>query len=121
MATRDTNGCPFISTATYIAGGGNLERCSDMAFMRNPLYILMQDGTVHITNTEKGWGVPFPQELFDEIVIMRYYNMSEQERRSAIDRVVKTQFETGADGVRSARGLPTVMQRALEEVDHEKG
>jgi hypothetical protein len=90
-----------------------------MAFMRDPLYILMQDGTVHmhITAAESSWGVPIPQDLFDEIVMMRYYNMSEEERRAAIKRALETQFETGADGVRKASGLPTVMERVDMEVE----
>lgn len=88
-----------------------------MAFMRNPLYILMQDGLVRMENQnltieEATWGFPVPQELFDEIVMMRYYNMTEEERRAAINRALVTQFETGADGIRKATGLAGVMGRA---------
>lgn len=87
-----------------------------MAFMRDPLYILMQDGQVRIY----GPGVRerfaafghYPQDWFDQIVMMRYYNMTEEERRAVIAQVLETQFETGADGIRKASGLPTVMERA---------
>lgn len=88
-----------------------------MAFMRDPIYILMQDGTVHIhlTGVESSWGSPIPQPLFDEIVMMRYYNMAEEERRAAINRAIATQCETGADGIRKASGLPTVMERLMQK------
>jgi hypothetical protein len=85
-----------------------------MAFMRNPLYILMQDGKVDIYFRDGI--VPFTQELFDEIVMMRYYNMTEEERRATINRVLETQLETGADGIRKASGLSTVMERVHENV-----
>lgn len=81
--------------------------------MRDPLYILMQDGKTRINN--KGYGIIIDQDVFDEIVMMRFYNMTEDERRAAIQRVLDTQFETGADGVRKASGLPTVMERARLE------
>jgi hypothetical protein len=103
-----------------------------MAFMRDPLYILMQDGAVQIVNTrilgeddqaevedqiaEHG-STYMSQQTFDAIVMMRYYNMSEEERRAAIKRALETQFETGADGVRKASGLPTVMERVDMEVE----
>lgn len=82
-----------------------------MAFMRDPLYILMQDGQVRMYDTKFG-GFHLSQELFDEIVMMRFYNMTTNERREAIDRVIETQFETGANGLRKASGLSTVMERA---------
>lgn len=90
-----------------------------MAFMRSPLYILMQDGQVKLYATwsesknpvKTGGDMFLTQDLFDEIIMMRYYNMTEEERRAAIERVLYTQFETGADGVRKASGLPTTMER----------
>jgi hypothetical protein len=88
-----------------------------MAFMRDPLYILMQDGYVDITTTDGQRTLALEQGTFDAIVMMRYYNMSEEERRAAIKRVLETQFETGADGVRKASGLPTVMERVDMEVE----
>lgn len=89
-----------------------------MAFMREPLYIVMQDEKVDIyfIFSPDHLHVPFSQSLFDEIVMMRYYNMTEEERKAAIARVLDTQFETGADGVRKASGLPTVMERVDAEV-----
>lgn len=83
-----------------------------MAFMRNPLYILMQEGKVRLHN--KGYGIVIDQAVFDEVVMMRYYNMTEEERRATIDRVLATQFETGADGIRKASGLSTAMGRAFK-------
>lgn len=88
-----------------------------MAFMREPLYILMQDGYVDMTTADGARKMSFSQELFDEIVIMRYYNMTETERREAIQRTLKTQFETGADGIRKASGKSTVMERAKAELE----
>jgi hypothetical protein len=91
-----------------------------MAFMRDPLYILMQDGEVTVYDGPgvKGFNAfgIWPQELFDEIVMMRYYNMTEEERRATINRVLETQLETGADGIRKASGLSTVMERVHENV-----
>jgi hypothetical protein len=80
-----------------------------MAFMRNPLYILMQEGKVRLHN--KGYGMVIDQAAFDMIVMMRYYNMTDVERRAAIDLAIATQAETGADGVRKAVGLTTVQER----------
>jgi hypothetical protein len=80
-----------------------------MAFMRNPLYILMQDDVVQIHGVKQN--LVTTQEIFDMIVMMRYYNMTEVERRDAIGLVVDSQFETGADGVRKASGLMTSMER----------
>lgn len=84
-----------------------------MAFTREPLYVLMQDGMVRMAHPDphSDWYVEMAQEIFDEMVMMRYYNMTEEERRAAINRVLATQFETGADGIRKASGLPTVMER----------
>lgn len=90
-----------------------------MAFMREPLYILMQDGKVDVYFRE-GSPAPFTQALFDMIVMMRYYNMTEEERKAAIARVLDTQFETGADGVRKASGLPTVMERVDAEIERSR-
>lgn len=86
-----------------------------MAFMRDPLYILMQDEKVRISN--KGYGIVIDQLTFDEIVMMRYYNMTEVERREAIARALATQAETGADGIRKAVGLPSVMERVNAAVE----
>lgn len=86
-----------------------------MAFMRHPLYILMQDGKVRISN--KGYGIVIDQLTFDEIVMMRYYSMTEVERREAIACALATQAETGADGIRKAVGLPSVMERVDAEVE----
>lgn len=80
-----------------------------MAFMRQPLYVLMQDGKVRLHT--KGYGIVVDQADFDDLVMMRYYNMSEEERRATIGRVLETQFETGADGIRKASGLPTTIER----------
>ena len=96
-----------------------------MAFMRNPIYIIMQDGFVSIVDPDSKSGSSaqhfnFTQELFDEIVMMRYYNMTNAERMDAVDRVLKNQFETGADGLRKASGLPTVMERVDEEVERQR-
>lgn len=91
-----------------------------MAFMRDPLYILMQDGHVTIYTTDGARTMGFSQELFDEIVVMRYHNMSIDEIETAINRVLATQFETGADGVRRANALPTVMERVNEAVAPKK-
>jgi hypothetical protein len=83
-----------------------------MAFMRVPYYILMQDGQVNINScAHPEVAMTMSQEVFDMIVMMRYYNMTEEERRDAIGLVVDSQFETGADGVRKASGLSTVMER----------
>lgn len=82
-----------------------------MAFMRDPFYILMQDGQVNIHNPRSGGSLTLAQEVFDEIVMMRYYNMTEVERREAIAHALESQFETGADGVRKASGESTVMER----------
>jgi uncharacterized protein YbjQ (UPF0145 family) len=95
-----------------------------VAFMRSPLYIMMQDGVVSIVDEYSGrrgtQHMSTTQELFDEIVMMRYYNMTEQERRDAIDRVLATQAETGADGVRKAVGLPSVMERVDAEMERRR-
>lgn len=93
-----------------------------MAFMRFPIYILMQDGFVSIvdeTSMSKSSAqhFSFTQELFDEIVMMRYYNMTEEERREAIGRALVSQFEMGADGIRKASGLPTSMERVDAELE----
>lgn len=89
-----------------------------MAFMRDPVYILMQDGLVDIHSLQAPrTNALFTQELFDEIVIMRYYNMTEVERRAVIDRVLEWQFEIGADGVRKASGLPTTMERVILQLE----
>lgn len=87
-----------------------------MAFMRDPLYILMQNGRVTMYRGP-AHTLAVKQDTFDEIVMMRYYNMTEVERRATINRIRKTQFETGADGVRKACGLPTVMERVDAEVE----
>src|SRR4051812_18199766 len=90
-----------------------------MAFMRSPFYITMQDGFVSVVDEYSGrytQHLSMSQDLFDEIVMMRYYNMTEVERRAAIDRAIATQPETGADGVRKASGLHTVMERVDAEV-----
>jgi uncharacterized protein YbjQ (UPF0145 family) len=96
-----------------------------MAFMREPIYITMQQGFVSIVDPYSkaggsGQHFSFTQELFDEIVMMRYYNMTEQERRDAIQRAIATQTETGADGVRKASGLPTVMERVDREIERKR-
>src|SRR5881227_1016295 len=111
MATRDSSGLAAISTVVSTVSGGRYERCLAVAFMREPLYILMQDGQVDINTPNGIQTIAVGQEVFDEIVMMRYYNMTEDERRAAINRVLATQFETGADGLRKACGLPTVMER----------
>jgi hypothetical protein len=86
-----------------------------MAFMRNPLYILMQDDVVQIHGVKQN--LVTTQEIFDMIVMMRYYNMTEVERRDAIALVLATQFETGADGLRKASGLLTTMERVDAELE----
>lgn len=95
-----------------------------MAFARSPYYITMQDGFVSIVDEYSGRShtshLSMTQELFDEIVIMRYYNMTEVERREAINRAIATQAETGADGVRKASGLPTVMERVDAEIERKR-
>lgn len=95
-----------------------------MAFMRKPYYILMQDGFVSIVDEYSGahnaQHLSMTQELFDEIVMMRFYNMTEVERREAINRAIATQAETGADGVRKASGLPTVMERVDAEIERKR-
>jgi hypothetical protein len=83
-----------------------------MAFMRDPLYILMQDGVTQIHKDGTRERLVVNQDLFDDIVMMRYYNMTKEERRAAIKRVLEDQFETGADGIRKASGLPTTMERS---------
>lgn len=83
-----------------------------MAFMREPLYITMQDGLVDMYWSGKT-SIRIPQETFDEIVMMRYYNMTSEERTKAVGRVIRNQFETGADGIRKASGLPTVQERVV--------
>lgn len=83
-----------------------------MAFMREPVYILMQDDLVVI----RGKGLEMftcDQQTFDDIVMMRYYNMTSEERTKAVGRVIRNQFETGADGIRKASGLPTVQERVV--------
>lgn len=89
-----------------------------MAFTREPLYITMQDDMVRMAhpNPDSDWYVAMSQEHFDELVMMRYYNMTAEERRVVIGRVLKTQFETGANGIRKASGLPTVMERVDAEI-----
>lgn len=88
-----------------------------MAFMRNPFYILMQDNQVVMYTPDGARTMTFSQELFDEIVVMRYHNMSIDEIQTAVNRVLATQFETGADGVRKANGQPTVMERATKAAE----
>lgn len=93
-----------------------------MAFMREPIYVTMQDGFVSIVDPfskagSSGQHFSFTQELFDEIVMMRFYNMTEQERRDAINRAIATQPETGCDGLRKASGLPTVSERVDAEIE----
>lgn len=85
-----------------------------MAFMRTPHYILMEDDVVQIYSSGQSGGMVLDQKTFDEIVMMRYYNMNDVERRAAIERVLYTQFETGADGIRKASGLTTVWDRVKQ-------
>lgn len=84
-----------------------------MAFMRNPYYVLMQEGRVSLNScAHPEVAMTMSQEVFDMIVMMRYYNMTEEERRDAIGLVLDSQFEFGADGLRKASGLPTAMERS---------
>ena len=89
-----------------------------MAFMRYPFYVIIQDGYVTINGSDDEGSIHgrIESENFDKLVMMRYHQLSEEEKDRLTHIVLDEQYESGADSIRNCYGMPTVMERVRANV-----
>ena len=91
-----------------------------MAFMRDPIYVLLQDDRVLIGGPgDMGGTVELRLDTFDELVMMRYHQLNGREKDVITGRVLNFQYETGADAIRKYYGFDTVAERVKAELASE--
>jgi hypothetical protein len=90
--------------------------------MREPFYIYRGDGLVIIDNSklgEMGGDIMIPMELFDELVVMRYAQLTAEEIAEAEKRAIdKHTGNAGVSELSKKYGLPGFMDIVQQEIDN---